>query len=146
MNNCAGRIFLSPKGSRETQFWLNLGYDSFDGYAIPPFIPEFLPICSKQQYEELMEDVAEYFRRYSQGSCCTFTVRHRPKFEEGLERLLRYHQRASQKWRPGETPTISAWKPGTMKYVSLAYRVYLACFSNLASRHRLMALPSPSLR
>lgn len=113
--SAAGRIFLAPQPLEAPQIWLNLGYDSYDGFQIPKYIEQFKEICTEEQYDSLMSDIKDHFEKNSlQPWCARFIVcsvfippllffsvpyseRRRREFDAGFDRIIRKHQRY---WNP----------------------------------------------
>lgn len=120
--NIAGKIFLAPQPFEAPQIWINIGYDSYDGYRIPEYIEPFDVICSREQYDRLMRDIQEHFDKNSLQPCCARTIvcsifcpclqlctapyseRRRREFDAGLDQIIRKHQRH---WQSETTKDIS---------------------------------------
>ena len=111
----AGRIFLAPKPLEAPQIWLNIGYDSHDGFQMPCYIEHFKEICSEEQFDNLMSEIKQYFECNSVQPCCArflvcseyfppllffsvpYSERRRREFDAGFDSIIRKHQRY---WNP----------------------------------------------
>jgi hypothetical protein len=120
--NNAGKVFLAPQPLEAPQLWLNIGYDSYDGYQVPEYIDAFEVICTREQYESLMDDIKEHFEKHSLQPCCAryiicsifcpflllctipYSERRRREFDAGFDQIIRKHQRH---WRSDSTREIN---------------------------------------
>lgn len=75
---------------------------------MPPYIPHLNGVCTKEAFENLMNDVEELFKKHSQG-CLALYIKRRPKFEAALGRILKAHQDFKQ-------DGVNVWGPKTLRW------------------------------
>lgn len=51
------------------EFWVNFGWNTTGNQRFPDWIKEFEPICSREQYDALVQNLKEYFSENSIGVC-----------------------------------------------------------------------------
>lgn len=107
-HDSAGKIFLPPIDSSVTQFWVNIGYDSVEGFKIAEYIAHFHGICKRESFERLMADIDKLFTNNARSRLAVF-VRRRPEFEAALERILKEHQRSISNDQPNWPPKTLRW-------------------------------------
>jgi hypothetical protein len=107
-HDSAGKIYLPPIDSSIAQFWVNIGYDSVEGFKIPEYIGHFQGVCKRDSYESLMADIEKLFTNNAQSRLAVF-VRRRPDFEATLEQIVKHHQRSISHGRPNWAPKTLRW-------------------------------------